>query len=339
MKKLTAFLLVTAICFILTGCDEKYSVSEGIPDAENALFTSSGRLFVTGGTNIYEIHADGSAAGLCTEGRYNFTGMAQVGNYLYAVATEYRFDCSSLNLGMINFFSPTAMAKLMNMVADMFKRSVLLCAEIVPGNLAFTEIHTIENTLIPNGMVADNAGRLYIADETFLPMGKIIRVVLAAPMTVAYQETWLDPSDSVYSPNGMDIRGNTLYFTDFNALSLKQTSVKKVPINTSGAPGAIFSLYERTGFFDDLAGGTIYGTNVVVVCDFVKGTLVFIKDTATKQSRPLYETDLAMFDCPSSVTFGKGPLFSTDELLITEKGMMFEHNSDFGNKVSAMLME
>ena len=46
-----------------------------------------------------------------------------------------------------------------------------------------------------------------------------------------------------------------------------------------------------------------------------------------------------MFDCPSSVTFGKGPMFSGNELIITEKGMMFEHRSGYGNKVSAMMME
>jgi hypothetical protein len=339
MKKITVFLMVIAICVVLVGCDEKYSVSDNIPDAENALFTDGGRLFVTGGTNIYEILGDGSASALCPEGKYNFTGMAQSGSYLYAVATEYRFDCSALNLGAINFFSPTAMAGFANSISDMFKRSVLLCAQIVPGDLIFTEIYTIENTLIPNGMVADSSGSLYIADETFLPMGKIIRLSLAGPMNVAYQDTWLDPSDNVYSPNGMSIRDNAIYFTDFNLLSLKQASIKKVSINSNGSAGSILTLYERTSFFDDLSAGTIYGTDVVVAADFVKGTLVFVKDNGKKQSRPLFETDLTMFDCPSSVSFGKGPMFSNDELIITEKGMMFEHNSGYGNKLSAMIME
>jgi hypothetical protein len=333
MKKITVFLMLIAVCLVLIGCDEKYSVADNIPDAENTLFTSSGRLFVTGGTNIYEALDNGSANALCPEGKYNFTGIAQVGNYLYAVATEYRFDCSALNPGAVNFFSPTAMADFASSISDMFKRSVLLCAEIVPGDLAFTEIYTIENTLIPNGMVADASGRLYIADETFLPMGKIIRLNLSGPMNVAYQETWLDPSDNVYSPNGMSIRGNTIYFTDFNLLSLKQTSIKKVSINSNGGAGSISKLYERTSFFDDLSTGTIYGTDVVVATDFVKGTLVFVKDNGKKQSSPLFETDLTMFDCPSSVTFGQGPMFSDEELIITEKGMMFEHNSGFGNKV------
>lgn len=339
MKKITVFLALISVCLVLVGCDEKYSVADNIPDAENALFTTDGRLFVTGGTNIYEIHANGSASALCPEGKYNFTGMARVGNYLYAVATEYRFDCSALNLGTINFFSPTAMAGFVNSIGDMFKRSVLLCAQIMPGNLSFTEIYTLENMFIPNGMAADSAGRLYIADETFLPMGKMIRLHLAGPMNVAYQETWLDPSDNVYSPNGMDIKGNTIYFTDFNVLSLKQTAVKKVSINSNGTPGTVFTMFERTGFFDDLSAGTIYNTNVAVVADFVKGTLVFVKDNGSRQNSPLFETDLAMFDCPSSVTFGKGPMFSSNELIITEKGMMFEHRSGYGNKVSAMMME
>ena len=78
---------------------------------------------------------------------------------------------------------------------------------------------------------------------------------------------------------------------------------------------------------------------MVVVADFVKGTLVFVRDNGQKQSSPLFETDLSMFDCPSSVNFGKGPYYTNDDLIITEKGMMFEHYSDFGNKVSGMFIE
>ncbi len=339
MRKITLFFVATMVCLVLTGCDEKYNVSEGIPDAENAIFTPSGRLFVTGGTNIYEIFADGSALGLCPEGKYNFTGMARVGNYLYAVATEYRFDCSSIDIGDIDFFSPSAVTDFVNLIVDIFKQSVLLCAEIVPGDLSFTEIYTIEDTLIPNGMVADNQGRLYVADETFLPMGKIVRLQLDEPLSVVFQETWLDAGDDVFSPNGMSIRENNIYFSDFNILSLKQTSLKKVAIAGNGAPGNIATLYERMGFFDDLSAGTVFNTDVVVAADFLKGTLVFIRDNGQKQNSPLFETRMAMFDCPSSVTFGKAPMFADDELVVTEKGMMFEHTSGFGNKVSAMVME
>ncbi|MFZ2633522.1 MAG: hypothetical protein WA081_20040 [Desulfosalsimonadaceae bacterium] len=339
MKKITLFLIGIAVCFVLTGCDEKYTISENIPDAENAVFTSTGRLFVTGGTNIYEIDGDGTASSLCEEGKYNFTGMAQVGNCLYAVATEYRFDGSVAACGSLNVFSPTAVADFVGCIADMFKRSVLLCAEIVPGDLSFTEIYTMQNALIPNGMVADTAGRLYIADETFLPVGKIIRLTLAGPMSVSRQETWLDASNKVYSPNGMDIRGNKIYFTDFNLWSFKQASVKTVSIGANGSPGAVAAIFERTGLFDDLAAGTVYGTNVVAVADFLKGTVVGIKDNGVKQSSPLAETDLGLFASPSSVTFGKGPNYTGLDLIVTEKGMMFEHYSDFGNRVSGMVIE
>jgi hypothetical protein len=338
MKKLTLFLIGMAVCFVLTGCNDKYTISGNVPDAENSIFTSTGRLFVTGGTNIYEIDVDGTASSLCAEGKYNFTGMAQSGNYLYAVATEYRFDASEGGCSL-NIFSPTAVMDFVNCMAGMFKRSVLLCAEIVPGDLAFTEIYTIQKTLIPNGMVADTAGRLYIADETFLPMGKIIRLTLKSPMSVLDQKTWLDPSKKVYSPNGMDIRGNKIYFTDFNIWSLKQASVKTVSIGANGDPGAVATIFERTGLFDDLAAGTVYGTKVVAVADFFKGTVAGIKDNGVKQSSPLAETDLGLFASPSSVTFGKGPNYTGMDLIVTEKGMMFEHASNFGNKVSGMVIE
>jgi hypothetical protein len=338
MKKITVFMMLIAVCLALTGCDEKYTISSAVPDAENAIFTDSGRLFVTGGTNIYEIHPDGSKSALCEEGRYNFTGMAQVGNYLYAVATEYRFDCSPDSCGSLNIFSPTAVADFVNCIGDMLKDSVILCAEIVPGDLSFTNIYTIENTFIPNGMVADSAGRLYIADEVFLPIGKIVRLTLSSPISVASQETWLDPSDGLYSPNGMSIKGNAIYFSDFNLLGV-QTSIKKVTINGDGSAGAISTVYDRIGFFDDLSAGTLFGTNVVVAADFVKGTLVFLKDNNKKQSSPIYETDCGMFDSPSAVIFGKGPHYTNEHLIITEKGIFFEHNSDVGNKVSGMLIE
>lgn len=339
MKKITLFLVGIAVCLVLSGCNEKYTICDGIPDAENSLFTSTGRLFVTGGTNIYEIDANGTATPLCAEGKYNFTGMAQIGNHLYAVASEYRFDPAASACGSLNILSPSAVSDFVNCIGDMFMRSVLLCAEIVPGNLQFTEIYTIQNTLIPNGMVADDAGRLYIADETFLPIGKIIRLTLAGPLSVSRQETWLDAASRVYSPNGMDIRGNKIYFTDFNLWSLKQASVKTVTIGAGGAPGTVTTIFERTGLFDDLAAGTVYGTNVVAVADFLKGSLVGIRDNGTKQSSPLAETDCGLFASPSSVTFGKGPNYSGLDLIVTEKGMMFEHWSNYGNKVSGMVIE
>jgi len=338
MKKITVFMMLIVVCFVLTGCDEKYTISSDVPDAENAIFTTSGRLFVTGGTNIYEINPDGSKSALCEEGRYNFTGMAQVGNYLYAVATEYRFDCSPDSCGDLNIFSPTAVSDFVNCIGDMLKDSFILCAEIVPGDLSFTNIYTIENTFIPNGMVADSSGRLYIADETFLPIGKIIRLTLSSPISVASQETWLDTSDNMYSANGMSIKGNSIYFTDFNMLRI-QTSVKKVTINSDGSAGTMRTVYDRIGFFDDLSAGTLFGTNVVVAADFIKGTLVFLKDNNREQSSTLYETDTGMFDSPSAVIFGKGPHYTNEDLIITEKGMMFEHNSDNGNKVSGMRVE
>lgn len=339
MKKVLVCVFCLAVVVVLTGCNEKYTISGGIPDAENALFTTTGRLFVTGGANIYEIPENGAAIPLCEDGKYNFTGMAQVGDHLYAVATEYRMDASSVSLSGLNLLSPTAAAEIVNLIGDLFKRSVLLCAPIVPGGLRFTEIYTIANTLIPNGMAADSAGRLYIADETFLPLGKIIRLTLGSPMTVSRQETWLDASKQAYSPNGLDIRGNRVYFTDFNILSLKQASVKTVTIGADGAPGPVKTIFERTGLFDDLAAGTVYNTNVVAVADFLKGTVAGIRDNGVKQTGVLAETDLGLFASPSSVTFGQGPHYSNLDLIVTEKGMMFEHRSCFGNKVSGMTIE
>lgn len=335
MKKALSFLAVILISTFISGCGNTYTVADGIPDAENSLFTTDGRLLVTGGTNIYEIKP-GEAVPLY-EGTANFTGMAEYKGYVYALAMKTEFGLPP-SCSIPNLLDPGAMTAMVSCLAETFTDHVLLAAKIQSGKLSFREIYSLHDVLIPNGMVSDGQGNLYIANETFLPGGSIIRLKLSAsdPETVTAQEVWANSGKGVISPNGMSLRNGQIYFTDFNMFSFTQASVKKIPIMANGSAGQSFTLYERTGMFDDLAAGTLYGKTGVAVADFIKGSIVFLEDTGVKKYSPDYETSPALFAGPSSVRQGNGPGFSSDDLIVTEKGMLYDHYTGYGNKISCL---
>jgi len=47
---------------LVSGCIEKEKIAK-VPDAENILFTTQGQLFVSGGTNIYQVKATENSDG------------------------------------------------------------------------------------------------------------------------------------------------------------------------------------------------------------------------------------------------------------------------------------
>ena len=61
-----------------------------IPDAENTLTTPDGRVFVSGGTGVFEILRSGDAytAAPINDAACNFTGLAQRGDVLLEMALE-----------------------------------------------------------------------------------------------------------------------------------------------------------------------------------------------------------------------------------------------------------
>jgi hypothetical protein len=184
---------------------------------------------------------------------------------------------------------------------------------------------------MPNGMVADAKGILYIADETFTASGRIWCVDITKQNPTA--EVWLKTSGikGVNSPNGMAIYNKTIYFTDYNILR-GTTAVKKVRINEStGAPEEVYVLYERLGapatFFDDLSAGKYEyspGEYVegVYVADFMQGTVIFIQDPegdVDNDGIKQYETPYASYAAPTKVVRGVAPFFSNNLLIVSEK--------------------
>ena len=205
--------------------------------------------------------------------------------------------------------------------------------------------------MLPNGMASDGKGHLFVADTAYLPMGQIVRLTISTfnPDSIARQETVLTPANRVYSPNGMCIYNNSLYFTDFEAFVdgiTLSASVKKVSLDAYGNPGTVKTLFKRAGgfvapfsLFDDLAVSSRSGRIGVGVADFSRGSLVFFEDRNTFVSSPAYETDMGYFANPSSVKLGRGPLFSDNDLIVTEKGLLFETFTNYGNKVTRLKIQ
>ena len=346
---LTALLIsLSVFCF---ACSEKVIVCSEIPDAENSVFSDDGTLFITGGHNIYKIvqdeHGQYDAEELYA-GQSGFAGMAIHENRLYAAYSKTSLDINLFEIIAGNIANGKDFCEILDTIKNTVMDKKLLVADLNNEDIEFKELCTLEEMFIPNGIAADSKGRLYIADETMVPGGKILRITINNG--IAEKEVWMDQTNGAVSPNGIVIKNDILYFTDLNlskALSAGSL-VKRVDINRFDAnrSGALTVLYKRSGglmapfsLFDDLTTATIQGKFGVIVTDYNLGSLLFIEDKKS-YGKLQYETDKGMFASPSSVIRGKGPDFSDNQLLVTEKGLlMIDPYSDYGNKLVSIDIE
>lgn len=275
-------------------CGEAIAIAD-IPDAENILFSDDGRLFVSGGENVYEItkNADGTyTPTVISDATCNFTGLTIQNGVLYASCSGGSFWAGRI--------APT---------------------------IVLTNIFTFDGMCIPNGTAAGPDGRIYVVDEplTCTPGDpKIVALTLDPndPLKVISQDVSIQGSpegllfvggDNVLKfPNGLARDGNTMYGTDGG-------SVFSVSIGNSGEAGVVTPLFFEPTAHDDL--GVVDGG--LLVADFFKGRIVLL----SREGDLLQETLPGTFAEPSSVRLARPPMFDRGDILVTDKGVIGENNA------------
>lgn len=285
----------TDLC-ISTACGELFGIAT-IPDAENLLITPEGRVFVSGGENVYEILLEGSAftADKLYVGSCNFTGLARIKNTLYAACADGGLFAASLSA------SPLELAR----------------------------IHELSGMGLPNGMTDGPDHCLYITDgplsTTALPSPQIVRACpdAAAPQVIATQEVWMNLLPD--APNGITRVGYDFYITDTTALGA-QGRVRHIPMDMDFLPEGIETIYTTNSILDDLSA---YGESLLLT-DYLSGTLLQIN----RRGEIIQEGVLGTHTSPSSITVAGPPVFQAGDVLVTEKGVLGDTTTDFGNRLT-----
>lgn len=285
---------------VSNACGEVIDIAT-IPDAENTLTTADGRVFVSGGTGVFEIRRSGAAyeAVAIHEAACNFTGLTVRDDVLYANCFDGRLYAARLTA------------------------SPLLRA-----------IHDY-GLGAPNGLATGPDGALYATNgplaTSALPDPKIVRVRLdpTDPLKVLDQEDWL--SSGLTAPNGIAIQGRDLFITDSSVLPPALGRIERIRIGSDGLPGERQVIATLTSVPDDLS---VVGEGLLVSL-FTQGSVALIGFDGTL----LQQTDALGLAFPSSVRLTRGPLFAPGDVLITQKGLIGETSSPYGNRLSVLRMK
>lgn len=293
------FFILTCCLLTLSGCLQKQKIAD-IPEAENQLLTNDGRYFVTAGSGIYEMQNNQA---LKFGPSCAYAGIMQAGDYLLTVCSQ---------LALINSTHKVYYAKL------------------IPGQQPqLTLLTQLNNMSLPNGMALQDAKHLLIADYNVLGTGKIARLTFHANsagqlIPDAFEASYLNSQQGIYSANGLRMQAGRLYFTDWVS-ALAQSRVGYLDFDPQGNPGSAHILHSQAGIIDDLlpaCGG-------VLAADYLNGRLLFINAAGE-----LFKSSLQQFPGLSSIMQGDGRHARTDQLLVTERGILFDSITPIGNQLS-----
>jgi len=283
-----------------------------VPDAENLIVTSDHRWFVGGSDGFYQIDRDGLAppqkipiafdahAAPSIGNRAFFFGITQFQNFIYSTCTP---DINSAA-------SPRYI-----MLMDLQQSPATMVA-----------IHQITDPAIFDGLASDAVGHLYLTNlGTFRPLrpGRIVKLNMTSPTTVASQSTWLEADGH---PNGIKIDGDILYFTQEPFRLLGRSTVEKVRIKSDGTAGVPETIY-TTGIarlLDDieLVEGGLVITQGGLIDEFDPATFhnsQFNKIIHISESgQELHSSDLPLSP-PSAVKLVPDSVSPSPDLIVTER--------------------
>lgn len=278
---------------VSSDCGER-TVLLPLPGAENLTFSTDGRLFVSGGQNLFEIHknSDGSfRAEVISSESAGFTGLVVRDGYLYAVSGDGRLWAGAL--------APTPV--------------------IAP-------IHDMTGMCIANGAALGADGHIYVVDEPLsvcVPDPKIKRFTIdpADPLRVVDEEVWVQGSalgllslgigNTLRFPNGLQSDGRRFYGTDGG-------SIYTVDLQDDGSAGPVTPIYFTVDVHDDL--GLV--ADGVLLANFLTGRISLI----SRKGELLQATAPGTFSFPSSVRVGRPPMFETTDIVVTETGLLLDHS-------------
>lgn len=282
--------MASELC-VNSDCGER-TILLDLPGAENLTFSKDGRLFVSGGSGLYEIHKadDGrfSAKQISTEST-GFTGLAIRNGYLYASSGDGRLWAGAL--GETPIIAP---------------------------------IHKMSGMCIANGTALGADGRIYVVDEPLgacVPDPKIKRFTIDPndPLKVTQEEVWLQGSalgqlslgigNTLRFPNGLQSDGKRFYGTDGG-------SIYTVDLMEDGQAGPVTPIFFEPDVHDDLG---LVGDGVLLA-NFLTGKISLI----TREGALLQSTAPATFTSPTSTRLGRPPMFEPTDILVTETGVLVD---------------
>jgi len=267
-----------------------------LPEAENQIFTPEGRHFVSSGIGLFEL----------VEGPRGIIRLP--------AGME---ECGVNGLGLLE----TQPGSLWLVAACNRDDGTFLYAGRVGSNFVIRELFEIPGFFIANGVEISPAGAVLVADFNVFAPASIARVEveeIAGELTVVgFQADFLSTPEGIASPNGLARRGGDLFVTD-------SPRVLKVSLGPNDEYLGTETVYTLTTTFDDLA----ILCSGIAVTDFINGTLILIDATGNEFTSP------DLFQMPSSVEFGRPPLYQPNELIVTERGFPGDDQSNIGNRVS-----
>lgn len=268
-----------------------YTVT-GMDAAENSIQTTTGRIFVSSKTGVYELGTSGTAGTkrlVPTQFKNGvarpcyFLGMAEWTRTLYSVCTEDSSKAAAPKYLMaldLNSTDPTTPLR---------------------------EIATLRAEGLPNGLASDGRGNLYLANlATFAP-GNLWRLSLAGRFAVALQSpVYQFPN---LNPNGVKFHGGQLYVTANPPLLVGTSALLRFPVTFTGVIGEPVTLYTSNRFLDDV--GLV--KDGLLLASFLGNQVLHLSETG----QVLHAATLYL---PTSATYVKNNLLPSGGLLVTLGG-------------------